>query len=99
VIHKRGLLSDLGYPQLQPTVIGEDNQAAIAIATNPGSSHKRTKHIHTRERKICEWVEEGSVEIKYVNTKSQLADLLTKALSWPIFNLLRGLVLGHPTTV
>jgi hypothetical protein len=95
VMHKRRLLSEMGFPQESPTPVLEDNQAAIAMATNPGSHHKRTKHIDVRYRKICEWVREGAVLVKYVTTKLQVADLLTKALAFPVFDSLRGIILGR----
>ena len=41
--HKRCLLEELGYVQELPTLLLEDNQAAIAMATNPGSHHHRNK--------------------------------------------------------
>ena len=41
------LTSDLGNPQLQPTLIMEDNQSAISMAKNP-QFHSRTKHINIK---------------------------------------------------
>ena len=43
----RELISDLGNPQLQPTLIMEDNQSAISMAKNP-QFHSRTKHINIK---------------------------------------------------
>ncbi|GJR44961.1 hypothetical protein Tco_1313064 [Tanacetum coccineum] len=56
-----------------------DSQSAIAISCNP-VQHSRTKHIHTRYHFIKEQVENGIIELYFVRTKYQLADMFTKAL-------------------
>nr|GEV86424.1 ribonuclease H [Tanacetum cinerariifolium] len=52
---------------------------AIAISCNP-VQHLRTKHINVRYHFIKEKVDKGIVEIFFVGTEYQLADLFTKAL-------------------
>ncbi|GKA18737.1 retrovirus-related pol polyprotein from transposon TNT 1-94, partial [Tanacetum coccineum] len=52
---------------------------AIAISCNP-VQHSKTKHIDIRYHFIKEHVERGTVEIYFVETEYQLADLFTKAL-------------------
>nr|GEW87266.1 Gag-Pol polyprotein [Tanacetum cinerariifolium] len=54
-------------------------QTAIAISCNP-VQHSRTKHIHTRYYFIKEQVENGIIELYFVRTEYQLADMFTKAL-------------------
>ncbi|GJV15897.1 hypothetical protein Tco_1361220 [Tanacetum coccineum] len=56
-----------------------DSQSAIAITCNP-MQHFRTKHIHTRYHFIKEQVENGIIELYFVRTEYQLADMFTKAL-------------------
>nr|GEX41238.1 retrovirus-related Pol polyprotein from transposon TNT 1-94 [Tanacetum cinerariifolium] len=51
----------------------------MAISCNP-VQHSRTKHIDVRYHFIKEKVEKGIVELFFVGTKYQLADLFTKAL-------------------
>nr|GEY77544.1 retrovirus-related Pol polyprotein from transposon TNT 1-94 [Tanacetum cinerariifolium] len=53
--------------------------AAIAISCNP-VQHSRTKHIDVRYHFIKENVKKGIVELFFVETEYQLADLFTKAL-------------------
>ncbi|GKA25420.1 retrovirus-related pol polyprotein from transposon TNT 1-94 [Tanacetum coccineum] len=55
------------------------DMAAIAISCNP-VQHSRTKHIDVRYHFIKEQVEKGIVELFFVGTEYQLADLFTKAL-------------------
>nr|GEY57002.1 hypothetical protein [Tanacetum cinerariifolium] len=54
-------------------------QSAIAISCNP-VQHSCTKHIHTRYHFIKEHVENGIIELYFVRTEYQLADMFTKAL-------------------
>nr|GEX81339.1 retrovirus-related Pol polyprotein from transposon TNT 1-94 [Tanacetum cinerariifolium] len=56
-----------------------DSKAAIAISCNP-VQHSRTKHIDVRYHFIKENVEKGIVELLFVGTEYQLANLFTKAL-------------------
>nr|GFA35434.1 copia protein [Tanacetum cinerariifolium] len=56
-----------------------DSKAAIAISCNP-VQHSHTKHIDVRYHFIKENVEKGIVELFFVRTEYQLADLFTKAL-------------------
>ncbi|GJW81559.1 hypothetical protein Tco_0145534 [Tanacetum coccineum] len=54
---------------------------AIAISLQSGSQHSKTKAtLDIRYRFIKEHVEKGTVEIYFVGTEYQLADLFTKAL-------------------
>ncbi|GJT57568.1 retrovirus-related pol polyprotein from transposon TNT 1-94 [Tanacetum coccineum] len=64
-----------------------DSKAAIAISCNP-VQHSRTKHIDVRYHFIKEHVEKGIVELFFVGTEYQLADLFTKALSEDRFKYL-----------
>nr|GEY34680.1 retrovirus-related Pol polyprotein from transposon TNT 1-94 [Tanacetum cinerariifolium] len=56
-----------------------DSKAAIAISCNP-VQHSRTKHIDVRYHFIKKKVEKCIVELFFVRTEYQLADLFTKAL-------------------
>ncbi|GKA89136.1 retrovirus-related pol polyprotein from transposon TNT 1-94 [Tanacetum coccineum] len=56
-----------------------DNKSAIALCCN-NVQHSRSKHIDIRFHFIKEQVENGAVELYFVNTEYQLADIFTKAL-------------------
>ncbi|GJX94663.1 retrovirus-related pol polyprotein from transposon TNT 1-94 [Tanacetum coccineum] len=64
-----------------------DSQSAITISCNP-VQHSRTKHIHTRYHFIKEQVENGIIELYFVRTEYQLADMFTKSLSEDRFQYL-----------
>ncbi|GJZ87594.1 hypothetical protein Tco_0659204 [Tanacetum coccineum] len=55
------------------------NQSAIALCCN-SVQHSRSKHIDIRHHFIKEQVERKVVELYFVETKYQLADIFTKAL-------------------
>nr|GEU36259.1 hypothetical protein [Tanacetum cinerariifolium] len=64
-----------------------DSKSAIAISCNP-VQYSRTKHIAVRYHFIKEHVEKGMIELYFVKTDYQLADLFTKALPANRFNYL-----------
>ncbi|GJY12498.1 retrovirus-related pol polyprotein from transposon TNT 1-94 [Tanacetum coccineum] len=57
-----------------------DNKSAIALCCN-NVQHSRSKHIDIRFHFIKEHVENGVIELYFVNTEYQLADIFTKALA------------------
>jgi transposase InsO family protein len=75
----RRLISSLGFPQGEPTLIYADNQAAIKLSDS-GQFHTRTKHIDTRFHFIRQLVEDRQIEYRYISTHFNIADLFTKAL-------------------
>ena len=66
-----------------------DNESAIKIAYNP-VQHSRTKHIEIRNHFIRDHVARGDIELIYVPTKDQLADIFTKPLDEARFSYLRN---------
>ncbi len=72
-------LYDVSYPLIFPTMILGDNQGALALAVNL-TFHACMKHIWVHQHFIRECVNKGSVELKYVLTANQVADVLTKGL-------------------
>ncbi|GKE23643.1 hypothetical protein Tco_1435155 [Tanacetum coccineum] len=64
-----------------------DNKSAIALCCN-NVQHSRAKHIDVRYHFIKEQVENGIVELYFVRTEYQLADIFTKPLPRERFNFL-----------
>ena len=61
-----------------------DNTSAIAITENP-VQHSRTKHIDIKYHFIREHVMNGTVELYFVPSEKQLADIFTKPLDESTF--------------
>ena len=65
-----------------------DNESAIKIGHNP-VQHSRTKHIEIRHHFIRDHIAHGDIELGYIPTKDQLADIFTKPLDKARFTFLR----------
>ncbi|GJY55576.1 integrase, catalytic region, zinc finger, CCHC-type containing protein, partial [Tanacetum coccineum] len=72
---------------LHPIPLYCDNKSAIALCCN-NVQHSRAKHIDVRYHFIKEQVENGVVELYFVWTEYQLADIFTKPLPRERFNFL-----------
>jgi hypothetical protein len=59
------------------------------MADNP-VKHNRTKHIDIRHHFLRDRQQRGGIEITYVSTKEQLADIFTKPLDEKTFTKLRN---------
>jgi hypothetical protein len=92
----RGLLEELGFPQMGPTVVYEDNTACIALANGHGN-HKRTKHFNVRLHYVRELVNDDEITVQHVSSEDMLADLLTKSMPKVRFNSLARQLLGMDT--
>nr|GFA89669.1 retrovirus-related Pol polyprotein from transposon TNT 1-94 [Tanacetum cinerariifolium] len=78
VLWMRTQLTDYGF-FYDKVPIYCDSKSAIAITCNP-IQRTRTKHIDVRCHFIKDNVEKGTIELYFVGTEYQLADLLTKSL-------------------
>jgi len=79
-------LTDFGL-QYKKIPIYCDSKSAIAISENP-VQHSKTKHIDIRYHFLKDHVEKGNIELYFISTDYQLADLLTKALDEKRFKFL-----------
>uniref|UniRef100_A0ACD5X227 Uncharacterized protein n=1 Tax=Avena sativa TaxID=4498 RepID=A0ACD5X227_AVESA len=82
------LLGDLLGKKDDIATIFVDNKSAIQLCKNP-VFHDRSKHIETRFHFIRECVDDGKINVEYIGTEDQLADILTKALGRIQFQNLR----------
>lgn len=88
VLGARAMLRDMGHEQVEGTQVWKVNQGAIASADNAGY-HARTKHVDIKHHFIRVNVQGGLLKIDHIDTKSQLADVLTKALGSKMLKYLR----------
>jgi hypothetical protein len=84
----RGLLKEFGLQVQVGSVIHGDNQSTITVSKN-GVKGGRTKHIDVRYHFITDVLERGDVQLKWVPTTEQQADIFTKALAAPVFEQFR----------
>jgi hypothetical protein len=84
----RQTLRDYGYKFSKVPLLC-DNESAISMVDNP-VEHSHTKHIAIRYHFLRDHQQKGDIEIVYINTKDQLADIFTKPLDEQSFTKLRN---------
>uniref|UniRef100_A0A8D8T0A7 Copia protein n=1 Tax=Cacopsylla melanoneura TaxID=428564 RepID=A0A8D8T0A7_9HEMI len=85
LIALKGIVKDLTNQQVD-TVLLMDNQGAIKISQNYENS-KRSKHIDVKYHFLKDSVQKKLILIQYVDTKKNIADIMTKALGRCIFSV------------
>lgn len=85
----RQLLPALGIDCSAPIVVHSDSLSAIQLARNP-VFHARTKHVGNDCHFIRDEIIRGVITTKHVSSKTQLADILTKALGRKEFEAFIG---------
>ncbi|KAH9782291.1 retrovirus-related pol polyprotein from transposon RE1 [Citrus sinensis] len=81
----QSLFSELKIIKLPTPVLWCDNQSAGDLAKNP-VFHSKSKHIEMDVHYIRDKVLNKELEVRYIPTEEQVADVLTKPLSFPKFS-------------
>ncbi|SOV02084.1 uncharacterized protein UDID_18955 [Ustilago sp. UG-2017a] len=98
VLFLKQLLRSIGIATGTPTVYS-DNTGCIQVSKDP-AQHWKLKHIDTKYHFVRNNVQEGRVQIKYVDTTRNLADVLTKPIGKQAMQQARsGLHLQMPAAV
>jgi len=85
------LLNELNY-NVKYLIINIDNKAAIHNSKNQ-SINPKNKHIDIRFHYIRELVKSGKIKLRYIKSKENLADGLTKHLNGPAMDIFRNSIL------
>ncbi|UYV65570.1 hypothetical protein LAZ67_3004741 [Cordylochernes scorpioides] len=85
----RQLLRELHQEQVKPTTIFSGNQSCIRLVHNP-EYHKRTKHIDISYHFIRDHFQKHAIDLLYVCSNDQAADIFTKALPPERYRRLRS---------
>ena len=78
LIWLKNLMKELGWQQDSYTIY-TDNMGVVTISKNP-EGHQQSKHMDIKYRYIRECVEAGLINIKYIATDLNIADIFTKGL-------------------
>ena len=83
-IYLKQILSDLQEVigvdiDMEPIQLYGDNQSSLVMIRNP-VKHNRTKHIDIRYHFIRDYFNRKIIDIKYVETDKNIADIMTKNL-------------------
>ena len=73
--------------------VWEDNESCIKVAKSPKFT-PRTKHIAIKYHHFRSFVQDGTIDIRSIDTKEQIADIFTKPLPEASFVYLRKLLMG-----
>lgn len=79
IVWLRLVLKELLNAEDERVVLRCDNMSSIYLANNP-MFHARSKHIEVHYHFIREKVLAGQVDLKYIDTHRQVADIFTKSL-------------------
>ncbi|RVW88665.1 Retrovirus-related Pol polyprotein from transposon RE1 [Vitis vinifera] len=85
----QSLLSELKSKMTMVPVIWCDNISTVSLSANP-VLHSRTKHMELDLYFVREKVMERKLVVNHVPAEDQIADVLTKPLSFRFFDKLRG---------
>eukprot|EP00940_MAST-03C_sp_MAST-3C-sp2_P003302 g3302.t1 len=89
----RNVLEELGYEQKHATKLWVDNEAAVRNV-NTGKITKRNRHIDMRFHGARDAVVRNIIDVEWIPTNKQVADLMTKNFVRSKFEDLRSWVLG-----
>ncbi len=95
IIYLRSLLANLGFTQDGPTHVYEDNTACIEWGNNV-IDRERAKDIDICKHFADEAIKNGHLILKKVPTTLQLADIMTKGVKQPQWEMCMVGMLGKP---
>ena len=90
----RMVLTELGYPQDDPTTIWEDNDATVKIVDTDRPT-PRSRHINIRYFGLQQWRALGEIALRHIPGIINPSDALTKALGWVLHARHVRFMMGH----
>ena len=78
VLYVKNLVEAWGLNSKEAINMHVDNKAAIEMGIT--GNHKRTRHIDIKFKFVTHHVKEGTINLKYVESAENIADMLTKPL-------------------
>ena len=91
----RNLIGELGFPQEEPTPIGQDNQSAQTIVNNRGSLGQTSRAMDLKVLSSRNRIEDHEVVTEDTRTDELIADMGTKALPENPFVRYRDVMNGY----
>ncbi|XP_019159718.1 PREDICTED: uncharacterized protein LOC109156337 [Ipomoea nil] len=82
------LLKEIGFSPTSPPRLWCDNLGATYLCANP-VFHARTKHVEIDYHFVRDKVAKKEIQVHFISTKDQIADIFTKPLASTRFSLLR----------
>jgi len=88
-------LSDLGVRDDKPIPIHEDNSACVKMAMQHLKRFNRARHYVQRVNFLQEHVWNKTAEMVQTPTEEEVADVLTKPLSFPLYSKFRDILVSN----
>ena len=82
------LLKEIGVEQQRTPILWCDNLGATYLTANP-VFHARTKHIEIDFHFVRERVAAGALQVRFISSNDQLADVFTKPATQQMLNRFR----------
>jgi hypothetical protein len=90
----RKLAEELGFNQVSPAFIYEDNNGCIDLE-NSGHFKGRSRHIDLCYMFLSDYITRGLVKFERVDSKNQIADIGTAPRPWPLSQRYRPVLYGE----
>ncbi|GAB1598795.1 hypothetical protein Ahia01_000156700, partial [Argonauta hians] len=89
----KSLIRDMTGEDMITFTLNCDNQGSLALAKNP-VQHNRSKHIDIKYHFVRDEVKSGTVQLLYVPSDQNIADIFTKAISTQKTRKFRSIIMG-----
>ena len=94
VVYLRKLVLGLGAKESSPSLLATDSKSARDVSYNP-ERHDNMKHVQRRHFFVRDMVESFEIEVPFVATADNLADILTKPMKdAKQFHRLRNIIMN-----
>ena len=94
MVYLRKLVFGLDAPEPSPSLLRTDSKSARDVSYNP-EHHDRMKHVQRRHFFVRDMVESFELEVPFVPTKENAADILTKPMKCASqFRYLRRIIMN-----
>ena len=95
VLWLRMLLSELVFPQERASIIYEDNQSVLDIMVRGQVSSGVSRYIEAKYYYTKDLIAKGLVRLIHCSTNLMIADIVTKNLPSPIFNVIKNTLFNN----
>jgi hypothetical protein len=75
------LEEELERPDMGPRAICTDSRSCTQVTADPGRHRINLTHVDRDAMKVCEYVRRGRVEVRWIPTDRNWADIFTKPLA------------------
>jgi hypothetical protein len=90
----RSILHQLGYPQIGPAPIHEDNESAIKMVS-AGRPAPRSRHIDIQHFAVQKWKQAGDITLIHIPGIINPSDCLTEPVAWILQSRHARRLMGH----